>query len=83
MKSYEFISNSGKHFIKNIFIYNGLSIEKSCYKDTYTVKLYFLKKYDDCDGFISIDRDYDCFEFPNEKDANIIYNELKQLLKNN
>ena len=81
--SYEFISDSGIHFIKDLSIYNGISLEKNDWNNKifHRIKLYYYKSYMDCDGCISVDKDYDYFDFKNQDEATKIYFDLKKLLE--
>lgn len=79
--SYEFKSDSGIHFIKDLSIYNGITLETVEWtnKTFYRIKLYYYKHYRDCDGFISVEKDYDYFDFNNQDEANKIYSDIKIL----
>lgn len=83
--SYEFECNDKKCFIKDLSHYYGISFEEhekwSSKEIYYSINLYFLKKYCDTDGCISISKDYDYFYFDDKEIALKIYEDIKQLLK--
>lgn len=81
--NYEFKSDSGIHFIKDLSIYNGITLEKVEWYDKklHRIKLYYYKHYKDSDGFISVEKDYDYFDFKNLDEATKIYSDLKELLR--
>ena len=82
--SFEFTSDSGIHFIKDLSIYNGISLEKNDWnkRTFHRIKLYYYKSYVDCDGCISVNKDYDYFDFKNQDEAIEIFSDLKRLLEN-
>jgi len=85
-KSYEFSSVEGSCFILDLSIYTGLTYRVSTSWVNHSTNGYFLyfhyfKKYSDDDGFISVDKDYDVFEFSTEEQALKVFNDVKELLK--
>lgn len=81
--SYEFKSDSGIHFIKDLNIYNSITLEKVEWgnKKFHRIKLYYYKHYKDYEGFISVERDYDYFDFTNLTEATTVFSDLKKLLE--
>lgn len=85
--SYEF--NCGYHgdiekvFIKNILLYDTVcySYNKEWSKDKYTLKLSYIKKFYDCDGCITVDRDTDYYYFSSQEDCLRCYEDIKKILE--
>ena len=70
-----------KVYIKDVSIYTGVSYEyDSQWSKAHLLKLYYFKYYNDNDGYITVSREYDYFNFDTEIEALDIYNKIREVI---